>query len=93
MNEVLTAPVITEKAMSKIADGRYTFKVALKVNKVQVAQAVADLYKVQVIKVNMICQKSQKVLVKGKFYGRKKAWKKAIVCLKKGQKITEFEEK
>lgn len=93
MSQILLAPIITEKAISKIAEGRYTFKVAKKANKVQVAKTIADLYKVKVIKVNIVNKKDESVLVKGRFKGSKKGWKKAIITLKKGQKIPGFEEK
>ncbi|KKQ18196.1 MAG: 50S ribosomal protein L23 [Berkelbacteria bacterium GW2011_GWA1_36_9] len=93
MVEVLIAPLITEKAIGKIESGAYTFKVATRANKIQIAQAIADLYKVNVVKVNVINKKSKEVMTRGKYAGRKKAWKKAIITLKKGQKIPGFEEK
>lgn len=93
MTEVLLAPIITEKAIRKIESGRYTFKVATYANKVQIARAITDLYKVEVTKVNVISKASEEVLLRGKYSGRKKAWKKAIITLKKGQKIPGFEEK
>lgn len=93
MSEILLAPIITEKAISKISEDRYTFRVATKANKPQIAQAITDAYKVQVIKVNIINKKGDKVFVRGKHTGTKKNWKKAIVTLKKGQKIPGYEEK
>lgn len=93
MSEILIAPVITEKAIAKIADGRYTFKVANRANKAQIAKIITDLYKVKVNKINILNQKSEKVLIRGKFAGRKRGWKKAIITLKKGQKIPGFETK
>lgn len=93
MVEALIAPIITEKAISKIETGSYTFKVATRANKIQIARAITDLYKVEVTKVNIINKKSEEVVIKGRFTGRKKAWKKAIITLKKGQKIPGFEEK
>ena len=54
MIKVLFSPIITEKSMSKVGDGIYTFKVALNANKVQIAQAISNLYKVKVEKVNVI---------------------------------------
>lgn len=93
MSEVLIAPIITEKAISKISEGRYTFKVASKTNKVIIAKAIANLYKVKVVKVNVMNKKSEKVYSRGKLAGSRKPYKKAIITLKKGQKIPGFEEK
>lgn len=93
MTEILIAPVVTEKAMAKISQNCYTFKVGKKANKAQIAQAITDLYKVKVLDVNIINNKSKKVFTRGKLSGRQPAWKKAIITLKKGQKIPGFEEK
>ncbi|MFA6493058.1 MAG: 50S ribosomal protein L23 [Patescibacteria group bacterium] len=92
MSEILIAPIITEKAVSKVDQGSYVFKVSRKANKIQIANAITDLYKVKVEKVNVINKKPESVFIKGKS-GQKKAWKKAIITLKKGQKIAEFEQK
>lgn len=93
MKQILISPIITEKAIGKVAEGTYTFKVAKEANKAQVAESVSDLYKVKVTKVNIIRIKSIEKIVRGRFKARIKGWKKAIVTLKKGQKIPGFEEK
>lgn len=93
MSEILMAPIITEKAVSKVDKGCYVFKVGTRATKVQVANAISDLYKVKVTKVNIVNVHPKSVLFKGKFSGKKKAWKKAMITLKKGQKIAEFEQK
>lgn len=93
MKQILITPIITEKAIGKIANGTYTFKVIKEANKAQVAESVSDLYKVKVTKVNMIKIKSIEKLVRGRFKAKVRGWKKAIVTLKKGQKIPGFEEK
>ena len=46
--DIIIAPVITEKSMSGIADKKYTFKVAKDANKIEIADAVAKLFKVDV---------------------------------------------
>ncbi len=93
MIQILISPMITEKTMSKVADGVYTFKVNQKANKIQIAQAIKDLYKVKVEKVNVVKVKSEEKLVRGKYQAKLKGFKKAIVRIKKGQKIPGFEEK
>ena len=45
---VIIAPIITEKSMMGIADKKYTFKVAKDANKVLIAEAVENLFKVKV---------------------------------------------
>ena len=52
--DIIIAPVITEKSMSGIADKKYTFKVAKDANKLEIADAVEKLFKVDVAKVNTI---------------------------------------
>ena len=42
--DIIIAPVITEKSMSGIADKKYTFKVAKDAHKIEIAQAVSELF-------------------------------------------------
>lgn len=92
MSQILVQPIITEKALGKIADGVYVFEVAKNANKPQIAQAITDFYKVKVERINVLIIKSEKRLVRGRFLAQKKAWKKAVITLKKGQKIPGFED-
>ena len=50
--DIVLAPVITENSMAGIADKKYTFKVATNATKVEIAQAVEELFGVKVAKVN-----------------------------------------
>ena len=52
--DIVLAPVITENSMAGIADKKYTFKVATNATKVEIAQAVEELFGVKVAKVNTI---------------------------------------
>lgn len=79
--------------MAKISEGKYVFRVAPKVNKPMIAQAIKNLYKVDTIKVNIINSKSEAKIVRGRYQSKTRASKKAIITLKKGQKISGFEEK
>jgi large subunit ribosomal protein L23 len=90
--QVLITPVITEKSLGKIAEGRYVFKVSSKANKASIAVAIEELYKVDVVAVRIINVKGKLKLIRGRFPSQKKDWKKAIISLKKGQKIAGFEE-
>ncbi len=87
--DIVLAPVITEKSMSGIADKKYTFKVAKDANKIEIAEAVEKLFKVSVAKVNTINVRGQERRM-GRYAGRTSSWKKAIVTLKADSKPIEF---
>lgn len=88
---ILEKPIITEKSTMGIENGKYVFKVSPKSNKPLIAKEIEELYKVDVIKVNVLKTKTYKHFVKGRQVISQKPWKKAIVTLKKGQKIDGFE--
>ena len=87
--DIVLAPVITEKSMAGIADKKYTFKVAKDANKIEIAQAVETLFKVKVDKVNTISVRGKEKRM-GRYSGYTASWKKAIVTLKKDSKPIEF---
>ncbi len=88
--DIIIAPVITEKSMSGIADKKYTFKVARDANKIQIAQAVEALFKgAKVAKVNTISVRGKEKRM-GRYSGYTAAWKKAIVTLTANSKPIEF---
>lgn len=89
VQDIIIAPVITEKSMSGIADKKYTFKVAKDANKIEIADAVAKLFKVDVAKVNTINVRGKERRM-GRYSGYTAAWKKAIVTLKPDSKPIEF---
>ena len=87
--DIIIAPVITEKSMSGIADKKYTFKVAKDANKIEIAKAVEELFKVEVAKVNTVSVRGQEKRM-GRYSGYTASWKKAIVTLKDKSKTIEF---
>ena len=87
--DIIIAPVITEKSMAGIADKKYTFKVAKDANKIEIAKAVAELFKVKVAKVNTINVRGQQKRM-GRYSGYTASWKKAIVTLTADSKTIEF---
>ena len=88
--DIIIAPVITEKSMSGIADKKYTFKVARDANKIEIAAAVEELFKgAKVAKVNTINVRG-KAKRMGRYSGYTSAWKKEIVTLKADSKSIEF---
>ena len=76
--EIIIAPVITEKSNDLIQEGKYTFKVNKNATKVERANAVEKLFEVKVLKVNTISVKGKKKRV-GYHQGKTSDWKKAIV--------------
>jgi large subunit ribosomal protein L23 len=89
-NEVLLAPVVSEKSYSLITDRKYTFKVHGEAHKTQVRQAVEQLFGVEVARVNIVKVQS-KPKRRGLHKGRRPGWKKAVVQLKEGHTIEIFE--
>ena len=89
-NEVLLAPVVSEKSYSLITDRKYTFKVHKDAHKTQVRQAVEELFDVKVAKVNIV-KVQAKPKRRGMSKGIRPGWKKAIVQLREGQSIEIFE--
>ncbi len=89
-NEVLLAPVVSEKSYALIEDRKYSFHVHQDAHKTQIRQAVEELFGVHVIAVNVIKVQS-KPKRRGLVRGRKPGWKKAIVQLRQGESIEIFE--
>ena len=78
--EIILAPVITEKSNDDVQFGKYTFKVNKKATKVDVKRAVEKLFEVKVLKVNTIIVKGKEKRV-GRNVGKTSDWKKAIVTI------------
>ena len=89
-NEVLLAPVVTEKAYAQIDNRKYSFHVHPDAHKTQVRQAVEELFNVKVLRVN-VSKVQPKPKRRGALRGRKPGWKKAIVQLRPGDSIEIFE--
>jgi large subunit ribosomal protein L23 len=89
-NEVLLAPVVTEKAYAGVEEGKYSFHVHPDAHKTQVRQAVQELFGVTVVRVN-ISKVQAKPKRRGMQRGAKPGWKKAVVQLKPGESIEIFE--
>ena len=79
-------PIITEKATILSEQNKTVFKVHEKANKRTIKKNIEKLFKVSVVKVNIINQKTKIKLKQGR-KSFKTGYKKAIVTLKKGQSI------
>ena len=90
LRDVLIRPLITEKTNTMMQDNKYTFVVPLKANKVEIRQAVEQIFKVKVLAVSTV-RVMGKTKRMGKTEGKRPDYKKAIVKLAPGQNIEFFE--
>ena len=89
----LIRPVVSEKSTVLGEQGKYVFEVAPDANKIQIKQAVEEAFaakKIQVDSVNIIHVPGKRRRV-GRRVGMTRAWKKAIVTLREGQRLDLFE--
>lgn len=84
--DVILAPVITEKATVLSEQNKVVFRVSQDSTKDEIARAVEELFKVQVLKVNTLITKGKKKRFRGRV-GVRSDVKKAIVTLAEGQSI------
>ena len=88
---ILEKPLITEKStMMQEHGNRVMFQVKRSANKMQIKEAVQSIFNVTVLDVNTINVKPKSRRM-GRHVGLTKAWKKAIVLLKEGDRIDFFE--
>lgn len=78
--DIILAPVVTEKSSDGIQEGKYTFKVNKKATKIDIKNAVEKLFEVKVLKVNTMKVNGKKKRV-GYHTGKTSDWKKAIVTI------------
>ena len=88
--EIIIRPLITEKSTTLMAEGTYVFEVAKAANKIKIAKAVSEIFKVKVADVNTINVEGKKKRM-GRFVGKRSDFKKAIVKLAAGETIEFFE--
>ena len=84
-------PILTEKTIRLIEQNQYSFAIDPKANKVDLKQAIEQLFDVKVISVNTSLLPLRKRRV-GKFIGKKARYKRAIVKLASEDSISLFEE-
>ena len=88
--DILVRPLITERTTQLMAEGKYVFVVAKAANKIEIAKAVSEIFKVKVAKVNTVnvIGKTERM---GRTQGKRPDYKKAIVKLAPGETIEFFE--
>lgn len=94
--DIVIRPLITEKSTALMEEGRYVFVVDKRANKIQIAQAIAEIFKVKVTAVNTVNVggKTKRMHVNRRQaspkFGRRPGYKKAIVKLAQGETIQFF---
>jgi len=91
-HDVVIRPVVSEKSYALLDDGAYTFEIHRDANKIQVRQAIEELFGVKVAKVNTLNRKGKrKRNRRTATYGRRSDTKRAVVTLVEGDSIDLFE--
>jgi large subunit ribosomal protein L23 len=91
---IIRRPIITEKITLLQDKRQYAFEVDPHANKIQIGRAVEKKFNVKVesVRTMIVGGKTRTQLRRsGRFEGRTRSWKKAIVTLKEGDKIDYFE--
>lgn len=86
---VLLRPIVTEKTTKLGHDNQYAFEVALDANKLEIRKAVKAVYGVTPTDVRVMRVLGKPVRSRAGM-SRRAAWRKAIVTLKKGDRIDQF---
>jgi len=84
--DTIISPVVTEKSTNLSEQNKIVFKVSNKLNKIILKKNIEKIFKVNIIKVNIINKQSRKKITRGKKV-KIQGYKKAIITLKKGQSI------
>ena len=84
---IVKKPILTEESTILMhAKNQYVFHVDPRANKSQIREAVEEMFKVTVVKVNTM-NYDGKVVRRGRSIGQKPRWKKAVVTLQPGETI------
>ena len=91
--DIIRRPVITEKSTEMVdALNKYVFEVARKANKIQIKEAVEEIFELEgkVVKVNTMVMPAKRGRRGRNTYIRSRQWKKAVVTLEAGVSIELF---
>ena len=90
-NDIIRRPLVTEKStlMREAGANVIAFEVAPSANKIQVKDAVEELFKVKVDEVRLFNVRG-KMKRMGRWAGKRRDWRKAYVRLKEGEKAPDF---
>ena len=88
--EIIIKPVVTEKSVDLMQENKYCFKVAKDANKIEIKNAIEEIFKVTVVNVNTV-NVHGKMKRMGRTQGMTASWKKAVVTLRECDSIEVFE--
>ena len=88
--DIIIRPIITERSMEAVADKKYVFEVAPTAGKIEIKNAVEQIFGVKVAKVNTINVSGKAKRMGAGRPGTRKSWKKAYVQLTQDSKTIEF---
>jgi large subunit ribosomal protein L23 len=90
-NQIIRRPLVTEKStmMRELGANVIAFEVDAKANKIQVKDAVEELFKVKVQEVRLFNVRG-KMKRMGRYEGKRRDWRKAYVRLREGEKAPDF---
>ncbi len=90
-HDIIIRPVLSEKTYAEFASKRYTFVVLKSADKTAIKNAIEEIFKVKVEKVNTInVRGKEKSMDRGRTHGFTPSYKKAVVTLTKDSKSIEF---
>ncbi|MFC1621948.1 50S ribosomal protein L23 [Patescibacteria group bacterium] len=94
LNKAIIKPIVTEKTMALESEGKYVFRVNMKVSKGRIAEEIEKLYKTKVDSVStMIMPGKKRRVPKTSRFIKTKKWKKAVVQLKEGENLDIYSNK
>ncbi|MBI3888017.1 50S ribosomal protein L23 [Candidatus Microgenomates bacterium] len=88
----LISPIVSEKSMQDAALNKYTFRVDKDANKAKIYTEIVNTFNVKPVSIRTVVVKGKTVINrKTRNTTKTESWKKAIVELKKGEKIDLFD--
>ena len=88
--DIIIKPVITERSMASVADKKYVFEVAKDAGKIEIKNAVEQIFGVKVAKVNTLNVSGKAKRLGAGRLGKTRSWKKAYVQLAEDSKTIEL---
>ena len=88
--DIIIRPIITERSMEAVADMKYVFEVAPTAGKIEIKNAVEEIFSVKVAKVNTVNYDGKAKRLGAGRPGHRKSWKKAYVQLTSDSKTIEM---
>nr|WP_207729353.1 50S ribosomal protein L23 [Clostridium sp. 'deep sea'] len=89
VRDIIIKPIVTERTSELMEENKYTFQVAKNANKIQIKNAIEEVFGVKVASVNTMNMQGKKKRM-GVHVGRRADWKKAIVTLTPDSKTIEI---